>query len=1155
MNTRCESHVGTCTFGERASGVEQSGHLHRALWLTALLLSCTLIAWKPACAQLSAAAVTGLVHDASGAAVPNADIILRNTATSVEQHGQSNSAGNYFFRDVLPGNYTIETSAAGFNKILIAPFNLAVNQTATIDIVLEIGSVQQTVTVQAQAASIEASTAELGTVVGEKMVQDLPLNGRNFTALLALTPGASPISVAQNASGGNTKILPGASFSFPALNGQTNRSNLFLLDGLNNQEAEGSTYAYPPVIDQIEEFKVNSHNDEAQFGSVLGGTVNVVTKAGTNDVHGSLFEYVRNDAFNARNPFAATKAAFRQNQFGGSLGGPVYIPKVYHGKNKTFFFITAQGFTYSTPAQAYFRVPTNAELSGDLSDVTTQLYNPFTTRPDPNNAGKFLRDPFPSNQIPSNLLNSGAVAFAKAVLPQPISLPGSIGLVDNAVDNTATGINQEVYSVRIDQTFGSKDQVWGRYSGLQYTQTGSGGFVGLSATSTYPTKNYGVSWVHTFNPTLVMQAQYGRNTVLTTSVDRFSKSGLNGVYGLSGTFANSYLNTGDLFPSLIVTGYWSGGELNNIGYASDLHQYKASVTKILGKHLIGWGAEWNESTRSGFTRGSSITFTSTPTGNLENTAQPGNALASFLLSVPTGAYYRNIQIGLRPGGEGDAYVQDQWKVNNKLTLNVGLRYDLTAIPPPGASSAMGQLGGGPEVGEMDYSTGTYIVQVLPPACNVTNSAPCIPGDGTLPAHVVVSPNGKLLHNTYTNFGPRLGLAYRLSNNIAIRSGYGIVYDNFAAVTQLALNVGNGTWPNLGAQQVVINSPTPAQPTPNVSAQNPVSTGGGLLPAANPYNQTGYFADPHIKNPYSEQWNLDIQYELGANTVFSASYVGSESHRLDVGGLYNVAPTPGPGTPSSRYPWPYLVATNYDRSVGSGNYHSLQLSATRHFVNGWGYQVAYTWGKSIDEGASGWFGVENQGLQNPYDLKGSRSVSGFDVTNQLTFNTIYELPFGKAHLSSGNGVIDYIIGHWQTNAIFSAHTGQPYTLKADGDIANTGNSGYMRPNIVGNPTLAHPTPAQWFNTAAFAIPAPYTFGNVGRNSMRSAGYWNLDASVFRQFPIHDRINCEFRLEGFNVMNTVIYAAPASDISVPLSFGHVTGTANNPRVLQLAGRITF
>ena len=305
--------------------------------------------------QLSTATITGIVRDSSGGVVAQAKVVLRNVDTSVERSTVSNAAGNYLFLNVNPGRYTVETSAPGFKSSKLTDVTLAVNQTATLDVVLEVGALEQTVSVEASAAEIESSTAELGTVVAEKQVVDLPLNGRNFTQLLSLTPGVAPVSVSQNATGPfGVAVTQGSQFVFPAINGQTNRSNFFMLDGVDNQ-AMVSTYVVPPIIDSIQEFKVNSHNDQAEFGSSLGGIINVVTKSGTNSLHGTAWEYLRNDAFDARNTYFQKVTPFKQNEFGFSVGGPVYIPKLYNGRNRTFFYGAFQQFLYRTPANSYFR--------------------------------------------------------------------------------------------------------------------------------------------------------------------------------------------------------------------------------------------------------------------------------------------------------------------------------------------------------------------------------------------------------------------------------------------------------------------------------------------------------------------------------------------------------------------------------------------------------------------------------------------------------------------------------------------------------------------------------------------------------------------------------------------------------------------------------
>ena len=329
----------------------------------------------------------------------------------------------------------------------------------------------------------------------------------------------------------------------------------------------------------------------------------------------------------------------------------------------------------------------------------------------------------------------------------------------------------------------------------------------------------------------------------------------------------------------------------------------------------------------------------------------------------------------------------------------------------------------------------------------------------------------------------------------------------------------------------------------------------MLPAANPFNQSTFFADPFFKNPYSEQWNFGVQRQFGQDTAVTVNYVGSESHRLDVGGYYNTALTPGPGTPQTRAPFTYIRATNYDRSIGNGNYNALQVQVARRFASGLAYQVAYTFAKSIDTASSGSFGVEGQSLEDPYNVRASRSVSAFNVPHLISVNLNYLLPIGKGRLvTTHNRIADAVIGGWQANSIFQARSGQNFNITASGDIANTGNTGYERANLVGDPNLPHPSSQKWFNTAAFTAPANFTYGNLGRNVLRSQAYWNLDFSIFRRFPVRESMRFEFRGEAFNILNTVIYGIPNADVT-NVAFGRVGGTANQPRVLQLGAKFIF
>jgi hypothetical protein len=390
--------------------------------------------------------------------------------------------------------------------------------------------------------------------------------------------------------------------------------------------------------------------------------------------------------------------------------------------------------------------------------------------------------------------------------------------------------------------------------------------------------------------------------------------------------------------------------------------------------------------------------------------------------------------------------------------------------------------------------------------------------------------------------------------MAIRAGFGIFYDNWAAVTQTAQNY-EGDWPDIG-QQIAqnLNQPSSKSATPTIQGQNPFSI-GGAFPGPTPFNQVQWMMDPYAKNPYSMQWNFGVAKQLNNSTTVSVDYVGSGSRRLDVGGDYNTALTPGPGDPQARALYPYIGPTFYDRSIGRGNYNALQFLYDKRFSNGLAYQVSYTWSKVIDTGSDGWYGVEGFSVQDPYKYNNDRSVAGYDLTHTLSVNIVYELPIGQGkRFSTGNKVVDYIVGGWQVNTISQAHTGQPYSITVDGDVANTGNAGGVRANLVGDPNLSNKSATEWFNTAAFAIPAKYTYGNSGRNILRGPAYWQIDASVFRRFPFLETKALEFRAEAFNMPNTVILGQPGSNISQG-NFGVITGTQNQSRIIQFGAKITF
>lgn len=1105
-------------------------------------------------AQVSSSAINGTVRDTSGAVIPNAAIKLQNVETGAVRTTKSTSTGMYTLPLLAPGTYILTISKKGFKRASQKDVVLAVNQTLTYNFTLSVGSERQSVTIQATAAQLETSTTELGATIGTRPVNDLPLNGRNFTQLLTLTPGVSPANTSQNSSGGF--VRPIGSFSFPSVNGQNNRDNFFILDGINDFSPYMATYAVAPPIDDIAEFKVQSHNDAA-FGGSTGGIVNVVTKSGTNQFRGDLWEFLRNNALDARNPFIANVVPYKQNQFGFTLGGPVLLPH-YNGRNKTFFFGTYEGFRSRRASTSLYRVPTPAELNGNLSDIPQQIYNPFSTRPDPNNPGQYIRDPFPNNQIPQKLIDPGMVAYAQALFPPPIEtgVPGTNGR--NAFSQAT---NQNLWSIRIDEALNEKNSFFFRYSAFDQPLTYPGSFAGAVENIDYSGLNYGVSWTHVFGPSAVLQVEFGHNwleDLAVSGIPGVSTTGIIQQAGFDQAFGCPFGNSAQFgaptcqIPGIDISGFVGAGTSWFHSPVSDIYEWRGDFTMVRGSHTLKMGFDLN---KSGFAYGGidnydSETFSSFQTSSLgASSTGTGSPLASFLLGVPDSAAFRATHTTEHGAGVYSGYVQDQWRTTRKLSVNYGLRWDVTLKPRYG-SFADGNL----YVGNFDFNTGNYILQALPPPCSEVGAAPCIPG--TLPAHVVVAKHqGVIMQNQYNNWGPRLGLAYALTPKTAIRTAFGIMWENWPALTQTAQNW-SGTWPSVLQAYGFNLNPT----VPTASASDPLNLASqALLPGPTPFNQVEHYVNPRKKNPYSEQWNFGIERQLSSSTLLSVNYVGSHDSQLDIGSMTNVAVTPGPGNPSARAPYPYQVPTYYDTSVGRGSYNALQVSLNKNRGN-LGYLIAYTWSKAMDIGCDGYFGVEGCSIENPYNLNNAKSVAGYDLTNMLSASWTYSLPLGYGQRFKTNShVLNYVVGGWRVNGILTMTSGLPYQVGVPGDIANTGMGGgylgfYERLNLVGNPTPANQSPSNWLNKSAFEPPPLYTFGTMGRNSLRQDWYRDLDLSIFKDFPVSENTRLEFRAEAFNLTNTPTWGEPTIQYTSP-TFGQVTSTRSTEREIQFALKFYF
>ena len=1088
--------------------------------------------------QVSTAGINGAVTDPQGSVIPGAELVLTNVETGIVLRSETTAAGLYRFQNIQVGRYTLQASAEGFSTQLLEEFTLTVNQQTTLDFSLEVGAVTETVEVQAAAVQLQSSSAELGQQVEEKQVRDLPLNGRNFTQMLMLNPGT--VMVRPRGSQSLSYTRPVGEAANPSVNGQNNRTNVFMLDGVANFETFGNAYAVPPILDAIQEFKVQSHNDQAETAMGSGGTVNVVTKSGTNELHGTVWYFHKNDAFNARQFNLAKVNPFKQHQYGATAGGPIV-------RNKTFFFGAFQGYRFTRPAQRFYNVPSAAMLGGDFQDAGRGIFDPASTRVGA--GGLFVRDPFVNNRIPSGRIDQSMVDYLRLTnLPQPkqTARPDF-----NAVDTRNNTIDQEEWQVKVDHHFSAKDMVWFRYSTLDQRNNNTGGREGLVLARGQQAVNMAASWVHIVGPTSTFQVQFGRSYSDIPSNREFLDIDAEAVAQQVGIPSGILqYRDGPVLSGISAGAYFGGTPIISTNRPADNWQLKGNFSKIVGSHTFKVGFDFMKATmrRTQASHGSS--FAQFETADLQNTAATGDSIASLLLNAVNSSSRRNILESLRFAGNMGIFVQDSWKVNQKLTVNLGMRFDRAWVPQYGTEED-----GNIFTGNANTDTGQYAILMTPGPCSQVGGAPCIPtADGSLPENVFSVNGGDLIPGRGNMLGPRVGLAYRLTDKTTLRASGGIVYDNWAGIYQSARGIG-GNWPDVSVTRFGnLNSPTASNLFPGVGAFDP-SLGQSDVPAPNPFNTQWWFVDPEFEQAYSMQWNFGVQHQLADSTVVEVNYVGSGGRDLSLGGRRNTAVTPGPGDPQDRMRFPYMRPTFFEKSIGRNNYNALQFSLKRSFSDGLAATVAYTYGKSIDIGCSGFFGTEGCSIQNEYDLNGQRSISANDITHNFVMSFVYELPFGKGAMDTGSPGVNAIVSGWQFNGLINFRQGLPYNVVVPGDLANIFNPGtYLRPNLVGNPRKSNPTPEQWIDPGAFAAPSNFTFGNMGRNTLRPDAVYRFDLSLFRRFPITERAQFEIRLETFNAFNSTMFEAPQFNLT-NLRFGLVTNLQVPPREIQIGAKIIF
>jgi hypothetical protein len=1146
------------------SRINRHRRWYRGLVVT--LLSIAGLIPPAAIAQQATANVTGVVKDQSGATIANAQVELTNVNTGVMRRTATNSAGIYEFPSVVPGAYSMQASASGFTTVSQPPVTLQVGQTATFDFLLNVGATTSTVTVNAAAPTLETATSELGTVVAPKEMNDLPLNGRNFTELLLITPGAVNLNTDQNSGGGGG--WNGASvgqFSFPAVNGARNRSNIFLLDGANDLNTLSGTYNYAPIVDAIQEFKSQGHNDLAEYGGAAGAQVSVVTKSGTDRYHGDAWEFLRNEVMDSRGYFEAERAPLRQNQFGASIGGPLSIPKLYNGKKRTFFYAAWEDYRYASKSETGALAPTAAMDAGDFSGVTDAggnmipIYDPQTTALV---GGQYTRETFTQeykegpgntglcnghvNCIPSSRFNPISKLFL------PLIPTGSATIVNgqNLFYPQNSDATQTSGTLRVDQNFGNNNQVYFRYSQFDLFKTNPSDTIG-NAFVHVPGHNYIGHWTHEYSSTTFSDVYFGRNWGFTTTGTSWTGESPSFFSQLQQAGMSSYfmtLNSTTYAPQFTADNYigLGGSQLQGSGLGDDW-QFGGSFSKIFGRHTIKAGADFETNNFTSPIAYSNEDFSVNQTASLGSSSSGGISWASLLLGYPSAGGYRNIFEDVWGGWIDGIYVEDQFKATPRLTINLGFRNDMIWTPIYGTGNA-----GNYYTGNANPVTGRYELNALPPNCSATRGAPCIPtgiytasstpAPGGLPAHAYVSPTLRVVKNSLSDWAPRLGLAYRLNDKTVIRAAYSRFYDEWADITQLSQNFG-GNWPAVNTIQN--NGLNTAVPT--VTAADPLQfgKGGTIIYPINDFSQVSqWMVDPNFQTPVFDQWNAGIERQLPGNMTLDANYVGSNGRHEDWGPTLNVPP-PGPGPQQPRRPYPYMLQQWFDQSVGDSRYNALQVTVQEHATHGVTFLAAYTLSKANADGCNLGASCESQ---NPYNRHSDYGTSDLNEKNVFSVAFTAASPYNR----SPNKFVSTLAGGWAINGIVQETSGQPYQVNAGGDPLNIGCCLTERVNVVGNPSgPGTRTRQEWFNPAAFASPTGYTYGNEKVNSYVSQHFNDVDMSLFRDFHIGagEERYFEFRAETFNLFNNVVWGTPDSGNTDP-NFGQITGQRNGPRQLQMS-----
>lgn len=1112
--------------------------LYRAKCLFAMLFCLTAL-MQYSYGQIGTTAVSGVVTDPSGAAIANATVTLLSEDQGYSRKAVTNSAGAYEFPDLHPGPYKITADAAGFKTQVVNGLVLYVGLPIVQNFTFQVGATSEEVTVTATAPLLRQDSGEVGTVIEGKALTDIPLNGRNFMQLNLLTPGAI------TSKNGNTfaavSIDPTTeSFS---VNGQHADYNVYLLDGATIKDYQHGTNTISPSVEAIQEFNVATSNYSAVFGSEAGAQVNLVTKAGTNQLHGTAFEFLRNNALDASNYFepAHTTTPFRRNLFGGTLGGPLTIPGLYHGKDKTFWFFSYQGIRQALTSPAFGNFPTLSELQGNLAPLVAPGGLPVV---DPYNGNI----PFPGNVIPQNRIPSTLLPFLEngigkgPWLPTPNStqLPGL-----DYFKNVSTPYTGDQIIARVDQRFTDKTYLYGRFAYNTENFTDASLNSNFNFFQKNHTENGTLHLTHVFTPNLIAEVSGGLSQFIqneaATTVGKYNIT--NDILKIQG-LATIPASWGA--PGFDPSGYselGEGGSLPRL-WKPTIAEVRPSIEWNHGKHHLRFGGEF-------------LRFLDTfqeaigPTGGFTyNGSFTNYSLGDFLLGIPSSTFFSPEPFNPRQRySELGEYFQDDWKVNHSLTLNLGLRYEWSGIPYS-SNRSMSNI-------YLPPNGATPIIVVSKNAQGVNFEGVQYPLLTIAPYQTAESVGlpDSLMFNDKRDLGPRVGFAYSPGalRNTVIRGGYGVFYqrDTENRYVDMALNP-----PFVGIRSFAFDHTNFQQ----FDWFNPAvlysTSGVGLFGNAS-----------QARNAQIQAYNLTIEHTIGS-MLLSAAYVGNDSIHLPNLTVPNQA-QPGPGSFASREPWPTIGQIDMSGYEGIGNYNSLQVKAQKHFSHGFMMLASYTWSKTLDNTGGTFTGEGARGFtfEDSNDPKHDYGLAAQDIRHRLVVSYIYDLPFGRGKkFLSQSGLANAVVGGWSVNGITALQSGSPVAMAQTCNRANT-NAGTARPDVVGNWQLSTGRSdaqkvAEYFNTAAFVNvcpdltgPGPFSFSHTARDFVIGPGLQDWDLGISRRFRLSGESTwLQFRAEFFNLANHPNLGQPDSTAGDP-AFGTISSTASDAREIQFGLKLNF